>query len=120
MIPGPWTPTIAPDVTRAAIEKQRSAPRQRIAALNTLALVCADARDRTRAIELTRDALRRCERQGDVHRQAALENNLADLFHAEGRADEAMDHLKRAVALFAEIGGRPGDLQPEVWKLIEW
>jgi tetratricopeptide (TPR) repeat protein len=95
-------------------------PGVRIAALNTLALVCADAGDRTRAIELTRDALLRCERQGDIHRQAALENNLADLFHAEGRADEAMEHLKRAVALFAEIGGRPGDLQPEVWKLIEW
>jgi len=104
-----------PRAARAATD-----PGVRIAALNTLALVCADAGDRTRAIELTRDALRRCERQGDVHRQAALENNLADLFHAEGRADEAMDHLKRAVALFAEIGGRPGDLQPEVWKLIEW
>jgi DNA-binding SARP family transcriptional activator len=91
-----------------------------IAALNTLALVCADAGDRDRAIELTRDALLRCERQGDRHRHAALENNLADLLHADGRAEEAMDHLKRAVALFAEIGGRPGELQPEVWKLIEW
>jgi DNA-binding SARP family transcriptional activator len=95
-------------------------PGVRIAALNTLALVYADAGDRTRAIELTLDALHRCEGQGDLHRQAALENNLADLFHAEGRADDAMEHLKRAVALFAEIGGRPGDLQPEVWKLIEW
>ncbi len=95
-------------------------PGLRIAALNTLALVCADEGDRERAIELTRDALRRCERQGDRHRQAALENNLADLLHAEGRADEAMVHLKLAVALFAEIGGRPGELQPEVWKLVEW
>jgi hypothetical protein len=31
-----------------------------------------------------------------------------------------MVHLKLAVALFAEIGGRPGDLQPEIWKLVEW
>ena len=91
-----------------------------IAALNTLALVCADSGDRDHAIELTRDALLRCQRLGDLHRQAALENNLADLLHADGRADEAMDHLKRAVALFAEIGGRPGELQPEVWKLVEW
>ena len=29
-----------------------------------------------------------------------------------------MEHLKRAVALFAEVGARPGDLQPEVWKLV--
>jgi DNA-binding SARP family transcriptional activator/tetratricopeptide (TPR) repeat protein len=97
-----------------------SDPGVRIAALNTLALVCADAGDRARAIELTRDALLRCARQGDRHRQAALENNLADLLHTEGQADEAMVHLKLAVALFAEIGGRPGDLQPEIWKLVEW
>ncbi len=95
-------------------------PSVKIAALNTLALVAADAGDRARAIELTRDALIRCERQGDRHRQAALENNLADLLHEEGRGDEAMGHLKRAVALFAEIGGPPGDLQPEIWKLVEW
>ncbi len=95
-------------------------PAVRIAALNTLALVYADAGDRARAIELTREALVHCERQGDRHRQAALENNLADLFHGEGHDAEAMEHLKRAVALFAEVGAGPGDLQPEVWKLVEW
>ncbi len=95
-------------------------PSLRIAALNTLALVYADGGDRARAIELTREALVRCERQGDRHRQAALENNLADLFHAEGHEAEAMEHLKRAVALFAEVGARPGDPQAEVWKLVEW
>ena len=30
-----------------------------------------------------------------------------------------MRHLKRAVALFAEIG-EPGAMEPEVWKLVEW
>ncbi|MGZ8513982.1 MAG: ATP-binding protein [Candidatus Limnocylindrales bacterium] len=95
-------------------------PGVRIAALNTLALVCADEGDTTKAIELTRDALERCARQGDRHRQAALENNLADLLQRTGRLDEAMDHLKRAVSLFAEIGGRPGELEPEIWKLVEW
>ena len=70
--------------------------------------------------ELTREALIHCERQGDRHRQAALESNLADLFHAEGHEAEAMEHLKRAVALFAEVGARPGDPQAEVWKLVEW
>jgi DNA-binding SARP family transcriptional activator/tetratricopeptide (TPR) repeat protein len=95
-------------------------PGVEIAALNTLALVLADQGDRTRAIELTRDALAGCERQGDRHRQAALENNLADLLHAVGRSEEAMEHLKRAVALFAEVGGTPGELEPEIWKLVEW
>ena len=100
--------------------RARVDPSVRIAALNTLALVCADSGERVRAIELTKDALRLCERQGDLHHQAALENNLADLFHADGRAEDAMVHLKRAAALFAEIGGRPGDLRPEIWTLVEW
>jgi tetratricopeptide (TPR) repeat protein len=95
-------------------------PGVRIAALNTLALVCADAGDHDRAIELTRAALILCERQGDRHRRAALENNLADLLQATGRPDEAMDHLKQAVMLFSEVGRRPGELEPEIWKLVEW
>lgn len=111
---------------RAHLERSTEAagaspdPGPRIAALNSLALVHADLGDRDRAIELTREALVLCERQGDRHRQAALENNLADLLRAEGRQDEAMEHLKRAVAIFAEVGGQPGELQPEIWKLIEW
>jgi len=95
-------------------------PSLRIAILNTLALVLADEGDRERAISLTEDALARCTRQGDRHRQAALENNLADLLQETGHPAEAMEHLKRAVTLFVEIGGRPGELEPEIWKLVEW
>jgi DNA-binding SARP family transcriptional activator/tetratricopeptide (TPR) repeat protein len=95
-------------------------PGVRIAALNTLALVCADGGDPERAIALTHEALILCERQGDRHRQAALENNLADLLHATGHPDESLDHLRRAVTFFAEVGGRPGELEPEIWKLVEW
>jgi DNA-binding SARP family transcriptional activator/Tfp pilus assembly protein PilF len=95
-------------------------PGPRIAALNSLALVLGDLGQRDRAMDLTREALVLCERQGDRHRQAALENNLADLLRADDRQDEAMEHLKRAVAIFAEVGGRPGELEPEIWKLIEW
>jgi len=95
-------------------------PTVRVGVLNTLALVCADAGEPGRAIELTQAAMVLCERLGDRHRQAALENNLADLLHATGRPDEALDHLRRAVALFADVGGRPGDLEPEIWKLVEW
>jgi tetratricopeptide (TPR) repeat protein len=111
---------------RAHLERSRQAaadgadPGPRIAALNSLALVHADLGNRDQAIELTTEALALCERQGDRHRQAALENNLADLLQAEGRGDEAMVHLKRAVAIFAEVGGQAEELQPEIWKLIEW
>lgn len=105
-----------------AIEASNDAadPGLRIAALNTLALVLASTGDGERSLAVTREALERCERQGDRHRQAALENNLADLLRAAGRREEAMDHLKRAVAIFAEISGRPGVLEPEIWKLVEW
>ena len=31
-----------------------------------------------------------------------------------------MEHLKRAVTIFAEVGDEAGGMQPEVWKLVEW
>ena len=61
-----------------------------------------------------------CAAQGDRHREAALENNLADLHHAAGRTEESMAHLKRAVAIFADIGGDEATPLPEVWKLVSW
>ena len=48
-----------------------------------------------------------------------MHNNLADLLHAAGRREESMTHLKRAVEIFAEVG-EEGELQPEIWKLVEW
>lgn len=91
-----------------------------IAASNALALVEASLGDRAAAIARLETALEACRRTGDLHLEAAVENNLADQLHAAGRTDEAMDHLKRAVALFAEVGGRPGELEPEIWKLVAW
>ena len=90
-----------------------------VAALNNLALAHESGREREEALKLAESALRLCVASGDRHREAALHNNLADLFHATGREQESMEHLKRAVELFAEIGERD-ELQPEVWKLVEW
>jgi len=62
---------------------------------------------------------RRCG--GRATRQApAAPVRLRRLLQATGRPDEALDHLERAVTIFAEIGGRPGELEPEIWKLVEW
>jgi tetratricopeptide (TPR) repeat protein len=91
-----------------------------VAALNNLALAHGRERDAARAIELTERALRLCSEQGDRHREAALHNNLADLFHRAGDEEASMAHLKQAVAIFAEVGGEGGEMQPEVWKLVEW
>ena len=91
-----------------------------VASLNNLALVERSAGNTSEAIELTRQALEACRRFGDRHREAALENNLADLFHEDGRAELAMEHLKRATAIFAEVGADPHGPLPEVWKLVDW
>ncbi len=57
---------------------------------------------------------------GDRHREAALDNNMADLLHAAGRREQSMAHLKRAVATFSAIDADETTRQPEVWKLVSW
>ena len=95
-------------------------PGIRVAALNNLALARGASEDITGALELAETALALCVSQGDRHREAALHNNLSDLLYAAGHPDAAMAHLKRAVAIFAEIGLEAGDIQPGIWKLVEW
>jgi DNA-binding SARP family transcriptional activator/Tfp pilus assembly protein PilF len=94
-------------------------PASRVAALNNLALAYRNGGDLDRALERAEAALELCVSIGDRHREAALHNNLADLLHAAGRSEEAMRHLTQAVTIFAEVG-EEGELQPEIWKLVEW
>ena len=61
-----------------------------------------------------------CVSIGDRHREAALRDQLAQVLHGLGRHDEAMEELKRAVAIFADIGVEGGSIQTEVWRLSEW
>lgn len=91
-----------------------------VASRHALAQVASRSGDLVGATELAEAALAEGRRLGDRHVEAALENTLADILHAAGRDDDSMIHLKIAVALFAEVGGRPGDLEPEIWKLVEW
>jgi tetratricopeptide (TPR) repeat protein len=118
----------AGDLTRAAdhlqqalqiVKTNHDLPGQ-IAAFNNLALVCEDQKNYPRAVELAQNALDLCTRLGDRHREAALRNRLADLFHASEQPAAAMYHLKKAVEIFAEIGGEVEELEPEIWKLTEW
>jgi tetratricopeptide (TPR) repeat protein len=90
------------------------------AALNNLALVRRDADELSEAVALTERALALCAAYGDRHREAALENNLADLHHAAGHDDDAMVHLKRAVAIFTDVGADEATRLPEIWKLVSW
>jgi tetratricopeptide (TPR) repeat protein len=90
-----------------------------VAALNNLALAYRDGGAIDAAVDRTLEALRLCAEEGDRHRQAALHNNLADLLHARGEGDEAMHHLKLAVAIFADVGA-VADEHAEIWKLVQW
>jgi predicted ATPase/DNA-binding SARP family transcriptional activator len=92
----------------------------RAAALNNLALAYGGAGATDRALVLAEQALAVYAAQGDRHREAALHNTLADLLYAAGRSEQAMAHLKQAVTIFAEIGTDAGEMQPEIWKLVEW
>ena len=78
-----------------------------IAAHNALALVAAAVGETPAALEHGLAALVEARRTGDLHLEAAVESNLADVLHAAGRDGESREHQLRAVALFAEVGGRP-------------
>ena len=92
----------------------------RAAALNNLALAYNTAGAPDRALALAEQALALYAAQGDRHREAALHNTLADVLYTAGRSELAMAHLKQAVTIFAEIGADAGEMQPEIWKLVEW
>ena len=91
-----------------------------MAAANGLARVERMAGDLVGAQALLEEALTVCVAMGDRHREAALRDQLANVLHGLGRHDDAMEELKRAVAIFADIGVEGGSIQTEVWRLSEW
>ena len=103
-----------------ALAQAHALPDTEIAALNNLALTEAGQGQTAAAQEHFSAALALCQTYSDRHREAALHNNLADLLHQTGDEERAMAELKTAVAIYAEIGGQPGNWQPEIWKLTEW
>jgi tetratricopeptide (TPR) repeat protein len=97
-----------------------SEPSARAAVLNNLALTLAATGDLPGAIAHGRRALEVAVAAGDRHRTAALHDSLADYLHRSGDEERAMEELKMAVSLFAEIRLEPGTYVPEVWLLKEW
>jgi tetratricopeptide (TPR) repeat protein len=115
-----------PATARRAFERSRELaaddpnPTAAIAATTALALALAADGEFDAAVEAASVAIDGCRRIGDRHLEAAVENHLADLLHAAGRESESMDHLKRAVALFAEIGEAGPEPDPGIWSLAAW
>ncbi|MBA2300730.1 MAG: hypothetical protein H0W22_08175, partial [Chloroflexi bacterium] len=111
---------------RAALERSielavdDTDPAAVIASGTALALTMAAEGAVDDAVATGTAAIERCRQIGDRHLEAAVENHLADLLHAAGRSEASMDHLKRAVVLFAEVG--EGGLEPDagIWALAAW
>ncbi len=95
-------------------------PAASIAAQTGLALALAGVGAVDDAIAVAMLAIDTCERIGDRHLEAAVENHLADILHQAGREEVSMVHLKRAVALFAEIGDADAERDPGIWTLAAW
>jgi urease accessory protein UreE len=95
-------------------------PTAMIAARTALALAQAADGSVDGSVATAGLAIDACHRIGDRHLEAAVENHLADILHDAGRADDSMIHLKRAVALFAEIGEGTPDRDPGIWTLAAW
>ena len=118
------------DLATAAVELERSLVLAAdepdggpaIAARNALALVRGGAgRPRRRRSRSSRTPLAASPPDGRAPPRGRRSRTTSPTSSMRpGRTDEAMAHLKRAVALFAEVGGRPGELEPEIWKLVTW
>ncbi len=111
---------------RAALERSLAIaaddpdPTAAIAADVGLALVLSASGAVDDAIAIAGSAIEACRRIGDRHLEAAVENHLADMLHDAGRPAASMDHLKRAVALFAEVGEGVPERDPGIWALAAW
>ena len=103
----------------SAVQAARSDPdpSSRVGALVGLAMATAAAGDVETAVAHGADAAAECRRIGDRHLEAAVENHLADILHQAGREEDSRDHLRLAVAAFAEVGGDPADPDPGIWML---
>jgi predicted ATPase len=95
-------------------------PTASIAALTALALALAADGAVDEGVATATAAIDACRRIGDRHLEAAVENHLADMLHEAGRSDDSMVHLKRAVALFADIGEVAREPDPGIWMLAAW
>ncbi len=101
-----------------ALARQNGEPGAEAAGLTALARLAQREGRPDEAIERVQAALGLVEVLGDRHRQAALHDLLADLFHLEGDEEAARREVTRAVELFAEVG--TGGLEPEIWKTAPW
>lgn len=111
---------------RAALERSVAVaaddpdPTASIAAMTALALTLAAGGSVDEGIATAMAAIQACVRIGDRHLEAAIENHLADMLHEAGRPEDSMVHLKRAVALFAEVGEHERERDPGIWALAAW
>jgi hypothetical protein len=49
-----------------------------------------------------------------------VDSRLRLIYILAGRAHEARAHVRKSAAIYAEMGREAGELQPEIWMLVEW
>jgi DNA-binding SARP family transcriptional activator len=113
-------PKAACRILAESLELAGDDPMLRMAALNNLGLARERAGDRDGAMAPALEALDLAVKVGDRHREAALHNRLADLFHALGDEEGSQEALNRAVSGFAAVRADRQTLEPEVWLLTQW
>jgi tetratricopeptide (TPR) repeat protein len=89
-----------------------------MAALNNKAHLLHQIGNDDAAVRMVQQAIDIAARTGHRHREAALRNHLADLYHRSGRREMSEQEQTKAMAVFADI--ETEGWQPEVWLLSRW
>lgn len=89
-----------------------------MAALNNKAHLLSDIGDYEAAISMVDRAIEIASRTGHRHREGALRNLAADIYHRSGQRELSERTQTEAMELFAEVG--TDSLEPEVWLLSRW
>lgn len=89
-----------------------------MAALNNKAHLLSEIGNYEAAIRMVDRAIEIASRTGQRHREAALRNLAADIYHRSDQRELSERAQTEAIALFAEVGSDL--LEPEVWLLSRW
>ncbi|MSP11560.1 MAG: tetratricopeptide repeat protein [Chloroflexi bacterium] len=87
---------------------------------NNLGLVYLNMVDLEEATAHFRRSLELCEKIGNRHGLARTYDNLGQVYMSQGRRDDAMDCLAKAVTILAEIGAGESKIYREMWQSGAW
>jgi tetratricopeptide (TPR) repeat protein len=90
------------------------------ASLNNLGLAHHRRGDLDQAAAYFERGLEIFERIGNRHGLARSYDNLGQVYMDKEEREKAMDYLKKAVAILAEISVDKDEIEPEMWQSGAW